>query len=137
MELKHKLKSILEQYPVVFGYIFGSQATKKTGPLSDLDLAVFFEKSITPKRRQELRFKMEQNLSKKLKIPVEVIPLNDAQPVLEKEVVYKGELIYSKNETARTHYEARAISRWLDWKYYQEKINKSILSQMEKPIKAS
>lgn len=136
MEIKQKIESILKKYPITFGYLFGSQAKQYSGPLSDLDLAVFFDTATTPQERKELRFKIEEAISKALKCSVDVIPLNDAQPLLEKEVVYEGNLIYSQNEAQRTHYEAQAISRWLDWKYHQNKLNQAIINKMGKPIKA-
>ncbi len=125
--MEQEIQQVLGKYPVIFGYIFGSFAKGKTGPLSDLDIAVYFDKSVaTEDDYQNLRYAIKDDLEIKLKMPekIDVVPLNIAQPLLEREVVYKGKLIYNKNDGARAHYEAGAIGRWLDWKWYQDQYDK-------------
>lgn len=135
--LENKLKSIFKKHKVIFAYLFGSQVKGKVGKLSDVDIAVYFESSVPLKKKQEVRFKIEDDIERKLNLPekVDVIPLNDVQPLLEKEVIYNGKVIFSKDESKRTHYEAMAISRWLDWEYYENKFNEAIKRQLGKPIK--
>lgn len=140
LNYKRKIKEIdkiLEKYPVLFAYVFGSQAKGSIGPLSDLDIAVFFKPFLSKEKRNSLRYDIKDDLEKALKAldKVDVMPLNDAQPFLEYEVVYKGKIIYNKDDGARAHYEAGAIGRWLDWKYYDDQFNKAIVSQFGKPIK--
>jgi predicted nucleotidyltransferase len=36
----------LDKYPIIFAYLFGSHAKDKSTKLSDLDLAVFFDRKI-------------------------------------------------------------------------------------------
>lgn len=137
IDLENKLKSIFKKHKVIFAYLFGSRAAGKVGGLSDIDIAVYFEHTISPRERQRIRFEIEEDIEKKLNLPekVDVIPLNEAQPLLEREVVYNGKVIFSEDEDKRTHYEARAISRWLDWQYHQEKIDRAVEKQFGKPIK--
>ncbi|MFH1187414.1 MAG: nucleotidyltransferase domain-containing protein [bacterium] len=122
---------------VVFGYIFGSVAKGTAGPLSDLDVAIFVD-SADKKEQEKIRENIRENLEEKLNLAdkVDVVILNEEiPPLLESQVVYNGELIFSKDEAKRAHYEARAISRWLDWKFHQDKINKSIEKQFLTPVK--
>lgn len=138
INLENKLKLIFRKHKVVFAYLFGSRAKGKIGRLSDLDIAVYFEPSVSSEERQKMRFRIEEEVERKLNFPekVDVIPLNDAQPLLEKEVVYNGKIIYCKDGAKKAHYEARAISRWLDWKYYEDKLNRAIIKEMGKPIES-
>ena len=49
---------------------------------------------------------------------IDLIDLNDFDsltPLLEREIVYDGILVYSKDEAARAHFESVAIGEWLDW----------------------
>ncbi|MBI2459336.1 MAG: nucleotidyltransferase domain-containing protein [Parcubacteria group bacterium] len=122
---------------VSFAYLFGSQAKGKAGPLSDLDIAVFFNHKVSKDERNSIRYDIKDEIEIALEMPdkVDVIPLNDAQPLLEREVVYKGKIIYNKDDEARAHYEAGAIGRWLDWKWYDDQFGKAIMKNLEKPVK--
>ncbi|MDO8676328.1 MAG: nucleotidyltransferase domain-containing protein [Candidatus Azambacteria bacterium] len=41
--VENKIKKVLKNYPILFAYLFGSSARGKTGALSDVDIAVYFE----------------------------------------------------------------------------------------------
>lgn len=125
------------KFGVVFGYIFGSIAKGTAGPLSDLDVAVFVD-SKEKKEMEEAREKIREDLEEKLNLAdkVDVVVLNEElPPLLENQIVYDGELIFSKDDAKRAHYEARAISRWLDWDFHQKKINESIKKEFLTPVK--
>lgn len=121
---------------VLFAYVFGSYAKGNAGPLSDIDVAVYFKRGDSKDERNSLRYNIKDDVETALKMPdkVDVVPLNDAQPLLEREVVYEGKIIYNTDDGARAHYEAGAIGRWLDWKWYDDQFNKAIVSQFGKPI---
>jgi predicted nucleotidyltransferase len=135
--LSTKLKPIFKKYPVEVAYLFGSAAKRRTGPLSDLDIAVLFNYSVPEKQQQRLRYDIQNQIGAKLKMyeKVDVVPLNLAQPLLEREVVYDGKIIYNKNDAIRAHYEATAIGRWLDWKWYDDQFDRAILERLGKSNK--
>lgn len=137
MPYQSKIKKVLQKYPILFAYLFGSQVLGKTGPLSDIDIAVFFIQGLSKKERDSLSSDIQDELEKELKMPekIDVVSLNDSQPLLEREVVYKGKLIYCKDAAQKAHYEAGAMGRWLDWKWYEDKFNQAIEKQFLKPIK--
>lgn len=138
INFQENLKPIFKKYPILFAYLFGSQARKKISALSNIDIAVYFDKKISRNERFKLRYDIQDEIEAKLKVQekVDIIPLNDATPLLEREIVYKGKPIYSKAEAERVHYEAGAIGRWLDWKWYEDQFNKAIEKQFLKPIEA-
>lgn len=137
--LKQKLNQILAGQPVVFAYIFGSCAKGKAGPLSDLDVAIFIDKKLSSRKMDEIRFNIKDEIEKvfKLQDKVDVAILNEAPPLLEREVVYDGKLIYVKDNGIRAHYEADAIGRWLDWRFYEEQFLTAIKNRFGQPIKAT
>lgn len=54
---------------------------------------------------------------------IDLIDLNDfgsLTPLLEREIVYDGRLVYSRDEAARAHFESIAIGEWLDWQPYAD-----------------
>ena len=64
---KDNIQHIFEQYPQIkLGYLFGSHATGKTGPLSDYDFAVYLEEKDAQKRFA-LRLHLMHELTKEVK----------------------------------------------------------------------
>lgn len=126
-----KIKAILKKYPVLFAYVFGSYAKARTRPKSDIDIAVFFDRELTEQERDSLRGEIKEEIAHALKKydQVDIVALNDAYPLLEKEVIYNGKLIYSKDEAAQAHYQARAVSRWLDYKWHYDRFAERILNR--------
>ena len=135
--IKNKLRKVFNKYPVIFAYIFGSFAKGQINLLSDIDIAVYFDEKINVEERLKFRYDIQDEIKIKLKNKkeIDIVSLNDAKPLLEREVVYNGKIIYSKSEAKRTHYEANAIGRWLDWKWYEDQFNKAIEEQFLKPVK--
>lgn len=132
------LQPIFSRYPITFGYVFGSYATGDTGPLSDLDLAVYLDYKKAPgeKKRRQLVSDIRDDVSRALKIGenIDLICLNDATPFLLHEVVYKGKIIYNIDDGGRAHFEAQAMSKWLDWKWYDDQFNQAILENINKTV---
>lgn len=103
-------------------YLFGSQATGKKGPLSDVDMAVLLdEKQVSPKRFFRFRLDLIAAATRACRRPdVDVVVLNEATPVLKYEVVRSGRLLYERDHSLRVEFEARAIQHYLDLEpFYQ------------------
>ncbi|MFH1289467.1 MAG: nucleotidyltransferase domain-containing protein [Patescibacteria group bacterium] len=135
------VKQILPDFPVVFAYLFGSCARDDQGPLSDIDLALFFDDSVSKDDYRTICFDIEDAVFKTLELvgerQIQIQILNDLWEksiALEREIVYDGELIYIKDNAMRAHYEAGAIHRWCDWAPRQERFNKATLASLDKPI---
>lgn len=132
------LRKIFSNYPVEFGYIFGSHASGDIGPLSDLDIAVYLDYNKLPAQqdRRDIVDEIRDQISSALKIGerIDLICLNDATPFMLHEVVYKGKVIYNADDGARAHFEAQAMSKWLDWKWYDDQFNQAVLQNINKPV---
>lgn len=127
-------KSIAKRPQILFGYLFGSYARSHIGRLSDIDIALFFKKDLSKSKRDDLRNKIEFELTDLLNIEVNIIDLNDTDsltPLLEREIIYDGKLIFSRDEAARAHFESVAMNEWLDWEPYQTFYDKSIVKELE------
>ena len=73
-----KLVSVFKTYPKVkLAYLFGSQASGKTGPLSDYDFAFYLDEKDSLKRFN-MQLKLSADISRILKTDdVDVCILND------------------------------------------------------------
>ena len=125
----NKIKTIFNKNSVVFAYLFGSQATKNTGKLSDIDIAVFFSEKIDKDKRFDKKLRIMAELSLLLKRDdIDVVVLNDAYPLLEHRIVKSGVVIFSRDEKKRLDYELKAIMGYLDFKPFIDKYTKETLS---------
>src|ERR1051326_4841651 len=105
------LSTVFRRYPVLFAYLFGSQAAGKAGPLSDVDIAVYFRSGLSERRRRPLRIRLTAEICSALKRDdVDVVVLNDAPPSLAFRVTASGKVIFCRDQLARIRYEARAMS---------------------------
>lgn len=77
--------------------------------------------------RGEIREEIGQVLQKY--DAVDIVLLNEAPPLLEREVIYDGQLIYSCDEAAQAHYQAGAVSRWLDYKWHYDRFAKKLYAK--------
>lgn len=97
-------------------YLFGSQVTGRTNPLSDLDVAVLLEEPSGAVRRDLARrlTLTADILHTCQRSDVDVVILNEAPPALAHDVVSGGQLIYERDHQARVSFEARTIQHYLD-----------------------
>ena len=96
---------------------FGSAASGNTGPLSDLDFAVYLD------GRLDLfiwRLKLMEALAKVLKTEnFDFVVLNNAPIVLRHEVISNG-VVLKDDRPRRVMFESRAIREYLDTAYLRE-----------------
>ncbi len=98
---------------ISFAYIFGSVAKGTTGPLSDIDVAIFLSAKNKGKRH-----KIVENLAD-FKGPdhIDVVVLNDAPLLMQFNVIKDGILI--KDSKERRNFEYLTMNRYLDNEYHE------------------
>ena len=96
---------------VKFAYVFGSCARGDTGPLSDVDVAVFLDSRGEP---FDFRLRLMETLSRALGTErFDLVILNDAFPVLGYEAMREGRVI-KENKSCRVEFETRTLAEYLD-----------------------
>ncbi len=120
----NKLKHLFGLYSKIkLVYLFGSRATKKVGPLSDYDFAVYLNMK-NKKRMFELKYILQDKIARILKTDmVDIIILNNAQsPELKYSIIKNGKLIY-EIEPYKIIIEPKILNEYFDYYYLVSKYN--------------
>jgi len=97
-------------------YLFGSVARGVGGPTSDVDVAVFLDPTVAAAERSSILASLAAALVRALGTnEVDLVPLNDAPPVLYHRVLRDGRRLLSRDLRATTTREGQALSRYCDW----------------------
>lgn len=123
-EHMNQTKKIFEEYPIDFAYLFGSSIKQEVGPLSDVDLAVYFNSKIPEydrhKNRLDLISRLESIFSP---VKVDLIVLNDSNYLLADEVLRTGQCIFEKEPRVKQQFIEYIIARSLDFKPFANKFD--------------
>ena len=83
-------------------YVFGSVATRRARPDSDVDVAVLVDRRVKPVRMLKYRLKLMADLGSALRrSDVDVVILNEAPPLLAHRVLSQGRLVFERSAPAR------------------------------------
>jgi predicted nucleotidyltransferase len=113
-----RIRALLEsQKTVKFAYLFGSRATGKAGPLSDLDIGVYLDGRVNP---LTYRLKLLENLVRITNNEnIEIVVLNTAPPLLNYEVIRHNHII-KDNVPRRVIFETEVLRDYLDTIYLRQ-----------------
>jgi hypothetical protein len=115
--MEEKLRGYARAKGVEALYLFGSTASGRRTPLSDVDVAVLLPEHVPQEEYLEQRLGMIAELSELLGTnAVDLVILNLAPPLLVHRVITRGKLVYARDDLRRTRFEARAIQEYLDLK---------------------
>jgi len=133
-EILQKLSTALKAEPdIAFAYLFGSVAKGRSGPLSDVDVAVYFHLNSDVRSRFDRRLELMSKLSRALRRDdVEVVSLHDAPLDLAFEILAYGKLIFSKVDAIKTAFIFETLRKYHDaaprrkfkWDVLRERIKK-------------
>jgi len=111
-----KLSAALEpETDLAFAYLFGSVAKGRSGPLSDVDAAVYFSPQGDARSRFHRQIQLISKLSSALdRDDVDVVRLQDAPLDLAREVVENGKLLFCRDDALRVDFVFRVVRDYLD-----------------------
>jgi len=116
-----ELNNIFSRYPdLKLVYLFGSQVSGKTGPLSDYDLAFYIKAE--KKKAYYTSLKIEGEISKVLftdKIDVVILNHTDS-PELKYSIIKYGKIIY-EIEPYKILIEPRILNEYFDFRFLLRK----------------
>lgn len=115
--MKKDILSIFKGFEnIKIAYLFGSQARKDVGPLSDYDFAIYLD----PFEKQEafeIKSQIEDKLRRALNTDkVQVVLLNTVKtPELSYNIIKEGEVLLEK-EPYKILFELKALNQYFDFK---------------------
>jgi predicted nucleotidyltransferase len=113
-----KIKDILADYGLELLIIFGSYESKNFNENSDLDLAVKIKNVVQLKKDQPVILSKISALFNQ--IPVDLILLNHAEPLIKFKIASEGTLLYQKETGLFDKFQVRAAAEHNDAKkFYQ------------------
>ncbi|MDG6244555.1 MAG: nucleotidyltransferase domain-containing protein [Methanolobus sp.] len=121
---------------VELAYLFGSLAEGKGGALSDIDIGVYLSGTLTKADRGRKRIELIGRLMSLLRSDrVDLVLINDVSPVLKFEIIRPNVLLFERDPDLKVDVEQRIMSVYLDWKYYEDRMNQHLLKRiMEKGL---
>ena len=126
---RRRLAEALDREPVVAAYLFGSQATGRTGPLSDVDVAVWLAREEHGLRTHlELASLAAGALGTDA---VDLVVLDDAGPLLTQRVLEDGVLLVDRDPVERVRRHARAIVEFLDTQPLRDELDAGLRHALE------
>ena len=112
-----QLQPLFHRFRVRLVYLFGSQAIGHTGPLSDIDLAVLWQKNEPSPMLASV--KLQQAIRDRLRDErVEVGPLNTQGIGFCFQVIRDGIMLYG-TERERVRFEAKVLNEYHDFSYWE------------------
>jgi predicted nucleotidyltransferase len=115
---------------VTLAFLFGSQARQEASLLSDVDIAVLVDNSLTSAQRFDLRLRMIGELTDLLRSnDVDMTILNDASLPLQYRVLRDGVLLYCRNEDIRVQFTAKTVVTYLDFEPLLRRHEEAVLEK--------
>jgi len=130
-ELVEVLRSYFaSQADVVAAYLFGSRATGKARPQSDVDMAVLLSEE-DGLARFDRRLRLIDEVSDICGGEADVIVLNDAPPLLQYQVLKHGRLLFERDRAARVEFEVRAGEVYADLKPMRRFFQRALFQEIK------
>ncbi|MEX2600430.1 MAG: nucleotidyltransferase domain-containing protein [Balneolaceae bacterium] len=120
------LSAYAEEHPEIAAiYLFGSQASGRAHPESDVDVAILYSGIVNPDFHQTLE--VQDELISLLRQEVDIVILNSADPVIRMQVLRKGEKVFERDRKAVNRLFVRTMNEYDDLKRVRAIIEKNIL----------
>jgi len=126
--MNNKLITIFQKYKVVLAYQFGSTVRNMQTRISDVDIAVLFEKD-EPSLKDILGLSHELSLYFKTE-KIDLSRLNSAPPVLKQVVATEGILLYEKVKGLDSTFSQLALKEYEDTLYLRKVYRDSLKDRL-------
>lgn len=97
---------------VEVAYVFGSQAEGRSGPTSDVDIAILLDHPLSAPKRHALAHELTELLATDR---VDLVVLNQAPIEFRYSVIATGQPIYEASQAHRVQFEADTLGRYFDY----------------------
>lgn len=131
---RKEIESFFHREGVLLAYLFGSGSKKgvKPGPLSDLDFAVYLEKTLSKTEIQKLHLEILSDLVSILGDNIDLVIMNSASTQMQFNIIKDGEILFQRSEEEKIKIESEILRTYLDAKYYLERQADETISRIAK-----
>ena len=127
--LRRVAPAAFEATPVLFAFLFGSNATGRERNSSDIDVAVYVDDDARADHVSQ-SLELAGRLADVSGLPrVEVVVMNDAPLPLLGSVLRDRIVIFSRDETARVRFEATTRSLAMDFDIHARRLDRELLAR--------
>ncbi len=127
-----QVESVLASYPLVsLAYLFGSAASDRMTPLSDVDIALVTETILLPRERLRLELAVADALAQHCEIgDADVRVINEAPLMLRGQIVTEGRLLFARDEALRVEFETRTRAEYFDFLPAAERLREAFFADI-------
>lgn len=113
------ITEILKRHPIKAAYLFGSQSTGKTGPLSDVDIGVLLKGRPSQISRAKILTDVFIDLARMLHTDlIDLIDLEDAPVLLCYNITMKGRLLFTNDQADTNRFVFHALQQFEDFRFH-------------------
>jgi predicted nucleotidyltransferase len=117
-----RVVELLRKERLKLAYLFGSAAKGGEGRLSDLDLGVLLDESLSREERFRLQLRLTGELTSLLKTDrIDLVAMNDASLSLNYEIIAANHPLFARDEGQKIDFEHGILSRYLDRRYFEKR----------------
>ena len=111
----------LQSLPIVrFAYLFGSMASGRLGPMSDIDIAVYLnEDAVTPDNKLEILGKLMDIFESD---EIDLVILNQASLPIKMSAIKSRYILAENNPFARHLFESKTMREYFDFACFEKGI---------------
>lgn len=134
MKYEEEVKEFLQkQDQIELAYLFGSVAQQRAGKLSDVDLAIFLDKSLDKKEKFNLKLGFISDLEDILKTNrLNQVIMNNAPHSINFKIIKANYPLFIRNKNFKVDFEHCIMSRYLDRQYYDKRWAANLIKKTAK-----
>lgn len=121
------LADFFKKKHVQFAYLYGSQTTHRTKKNSDVDIAIYPSKKISPTEYLELADQLSSLLNKE----IDLVTLPETSLILRYEMLKSGKLIYAEKEAFFQTYVMHTLGQYIDFKQDRKIIENNLIKRIK------
>lgn len=110
-------------------YLYGSYATGKARPDSDIDLAFLLDASVPGSRYTDLRIDYYSRLAFLMRKELHILVMNEAGDLLLGEILREGVKVFVRDEEALDAFIYRKIPLIAEFTYYSELFRRKLVER--------